>query len=234
MSSYFVTGTDTDAGKTVASAAILSILLNRGVDSVPVKPAQTGCDIKDGELDAPDLDFTIKITGVKIESDDKDLLSPYRYQPACSPHLAAEMLGEEIELDKIINSVEKLKKKHDSVIVEGAGGIMVPINNNEMMIDLMSKLNLPVILTARPGLGTINHTLLSLSVLRSRNINIAGVIICATEPLKGDFIEEDNIKSIEKYGNIKVLGTIPYIENLDELSAHKFFEIVNQSITLPK
>lgn len=233
MKGYFITGTDTDAGKTVASAAILSLLINRGIDAVPVKPAQTGCENVGEKLNAPDLDFTLKITGLKIEEPEKELLCPNKYKPACSPHLAAEMANEKIILQDIVSSIKKLSEIHEQVVVEGAGGIMVPLNDNEMMIDLMCLLELPVILVARPGLGTINHTLLSLQALRNRNIEVAGVLFCATKPLNDDFIEKDNIKSVEKFGDVRVLGTLPYIKNIQDISQKSFLEIANTYITIP-
>lgn len=233
MKGYFVTGTDTDAGKTVASAAILSLLLNNGIDAVPVKPAQTGCESMNGKLNAPDLDFTLKITGLNIDESEKELLCPNKFEPACSPHLAAELANKKINLNDMVTSIKNVSEKHEQVIVEGAGGIMVPLNDNELMIDLMCQLNLPVVLVARPGLGTINHTLLSLKALRERNLEVAGVLLCATKPLKEDFIEKDNIKSIEKFGDVKILGTLPYIENVDNINAKDFLEIVENCITLP-
>lgn len=234
MKGFFITGTDTDAGKTVASAAIISLLLNSGIDVVPVKPAQTGCELTDGKLSAPDLDFTLKITGLEVDPEIKDTLSPYKFKPACSPHLAANLACENIKISEIVKTIEDISINHECVVIEGAGGIMVPLNNSEMMIDLMCKLGLPVILTARPGLGTINHTLLSLKALRDKGLKVAGVIFCATKPLKGDFIEEDNVKSIEKFGNVKVLGTIPFIENIDNISSDRFLDIVIKKISLPE
>lgn len=231
MKGYFVTGTDTDAGKTVASAAVLSILLSNGIDAVPVKPAQTGCEYIGEKLNAPDLDFTLKVTGLKIEESEKELLCPNKYEPACSPHLAAEMADEKIVLQDIVSSIKKLSLKHEQIVVEGAGGIMVPLNENEMMIDLMCQLNLPVILVARPGLGTINHTLLSIEALRNRKLEVAGVLFCATKPLKGDFIEKDNIKTIEKFGDVKIFGTIPFIENIQDILPQNFFSFVKGCIS---
>lgn len=233
MKGFFITGTDTDAGKTVASAAILALLLNLEKDAVPVKPAQTGCELINGKLNAPDLDFTLKITGLEIEESERENLCPNKYEPACSPHLAAEMANDYIDLNELVLSIKKVSEKHELIIVEGAGGIMVPLNDKELTLDLMCQLNLPVILTARPGLGTINHTLLSLKALKDRGLEVAGVIFCATKPLKGDVIEKDNVKIIEKFGNVKILGTIPYIANLEDLHPEEFFNAIKECVVLP-
>lgn len=234
MSSFFITGTDTDAGKTIAAAAITVQLKASGKKVVPVKPVQTGCLIKNGEVTVPDLDFTFRVSGIKREMEDENYICSYRYIPACSPHLAATMAKDKIEISEILKSIKFLKKKYDSVIVEGAGGILVPLNNSQMMVDLMCDLSFPVILAARPGLGTINHTLLSINALRSEGLNVVGVIFCATHPLKGDFIEKDNIQTIKKLGNVEILGTIPFVENIEKITSEEFLALSKRAISLPK
>lgn len=205
--SVFITGTDTDVGKTALTGLLLAALLEQGADAVPMKPVQTGCE--DGQV--PDLDFYERVTGRRFGN--HALHAPYLYEPACSPHLAAEMAGRPIDLGRIVDSYEKLQASHETVLVEGAGGIMVPLNESEMMLDLMKALNLPVLLAARPGLGTINHTLLSLEVLRQSGLDVLGVVIVESFAGAHDFIEADNRAAIEKYGEIPVLATIPYVEN---------------------
>ncbi len=208
--SIFITGTDTDVGKTVVTSLLLAAMRANGVDAVPMKPVQTGCEF--GVV--PDFAFYEKISQTHFE--DQDLQVPYKYEPACSPHLAAKLAGEQIELNKIEDAFKKLSSKHQQVLVEGAGGIMVPLNENELMLDLMKKLNLPVLLVARPSLGTINHTLLSVAALRSAGLKILGVIVVDSYKISGDLIESDNLKSISEYGEIPVLAHIPYIENIGD------------------
>jgi dethiobiotin synthetase len=197
MQSLFVSGTDTGAGKTVAVAALLSVLLDNKVDAVPMKPIQTGCELHDGVWSVPDLEFVKEACGLSFSSEDQELSCPYKFEPACSPHLAAEKARTTISLDKIIESFATLQSRHDMVVAEGAGGIMVPIDKDTMMLDLMKALNLPVVLATRPGLGTINHTLLSINELRRAGLSIAGIIFCETKPPARDFIEIDNRKTIE-------------------------------------
>ncbi len=225
MNGLFITGTDTNIGKTALSALLLAELRRRNIDAAPMKPAQTGCKKKDEErnlkpefpvspLSVPDLDYSLSMAGMSVSEEDYALMAPYCFEPACSPHLAAERAGVEIELPSIGNAVKKLAKKHDVLIVEGAGGILVPLNRRELMLDLMKALNFPVLLAARPGLGTINHTLLSIHALRAAGLDIAGVVFVESEKTDSGFIEKDNHQTIEQFGNVPVLGKIPYCPQL--------------------
>ena len=147
---------------------------------------------------------------MNVSEADSDLISPYRFEPACSPHLAAELAGTEININRIVSALQELTTEYETVLVEGAGGVMVPLNRNELMLDLMRAINFPVVLVARPGLGTINHTLLSIRALREAGLDIAGVIFVASQEREPGFIEEDNAVTIEQFGNVPMLGTIPF------------------------
>lgn len=232
MKGLFVTGTDTDIGKTALSALLLAELRKRGTHAGPMKPAQTGCVKKGFRPEAldlgldeqphsprpkvqslppvPDLDYSLSMAAMEVDSETYANMAPYTFEPACSPHLAAERAGTEIDIAEIIISARTLSKSYDFIIAEGAGGIVVPLNRRETMLDLMHALKLPVIIAARPGLGTINHTLLSIRTLRSDGLDIAGVVFVTTQPDEPSFIEEDNAATIEQFGKVPVLGTIPH------------------------
>ncbi len=231
MNGFFITGTDTDIGKTALSALLLAELRRRKINAAPMKPAQTGCVLKCetgnvkpektsefqvSPLSVPDLDYSLSMAGMSVSEEDYALMAPYRFEPACSPHLAAERAGVEIELPTLGNAVKALAKKYDFLIVEGAGGILVPLNRRELMLDLMKALNFPILLAARPGLGTINHTLLSIHTLRSAGLDIAGIVFVESEKTDSGFIEEDNHKTIEQFGEIPILGKIPFCPLLGE------------------
>ncbi len=205
MNGLFITGTDTDIGKTALSALLLAELRRRKINAAPMKPAQTGCN---GNV--PDLDYSLSMAGMAVEPETYKAMAPYTFEPACSPHLAAEMAGVEIDLAEIVIAARSLTKTYEFIIAEGAGGIKVPLNPHELMLDLMQALKLPIILAARPGLGTINHPLLSIQALRAERLDIAGVVFVATTPDESSFIEKDNITTIELFGKVPVLGTLPY------------------------
>ena len=141
-------------------------------------------------------------------------MCPYRYAPACSPHLAARMAGDEIQIDEILAAAGKLAASGAALIVEGAGGVFVPLSRRQSMIDLMTRLALPVVLVARGTLGTINHTLLSLQALRAAELNVLGVVLCDCRPTDRDFVREDNPRAIAEHGAVEILGEIPYLPDL--------------------
>lgn len=233
---YFITGTDTDAGKTVVTAALLSKFLSAGIDAVPMKPVQTGCPRDDnGYWGNLDLDLCFKLTGFDPHPEELQLMGPYKFGPACSPHLAARLAGVKIDLQNICKAAEQLAARHQTILIEGAGGVLVPINEQETMLDLMRKLELPVIVATRPGLGTINHTLLTLNELRRGGLDIEGVVFCETCPTEWGTIERDNWGTIERLGETKILGCIPYLPTLaGGVWEPRFFpDVVEENIALP-
>lgn len=207
----FITGTDTGVGKTVVSAALVSLLRMRGVDAVPMKPVQTGCRRQAGQWRAPDLEFCLRMAGLTASRAHRRQMAPYCFKPACSPHLAAAIQRRRIEITPVVDAFHALQRRHSFVIAEGAGGILAPLNERETMLDLMAALVIPVVLVARPGLGTINHTLLSLRELRRARLTVAGVIFNQTQKKRGGLVERDNIAVIERQGQVRVLGRLPFI-----------------------
>jgi dethiobiotin synthetase len=190
-SRFFVTGTDTGVGKTVASA-----LLCAALDAIYWKPIQTG------SREGTDRATVMRLARM---SRDRTLPEAYCFRPPVSPHLAARMAGARIDLAKV--NLPRLQR-HENLIVEGAGGVYVPINHRQLMTDLMRRLKLPVVLVARSSLGTINHTTLSIAALRAARIDIQGVIMVGKPNI-------ENRKAIEHYGKIAVVGTIPLRPRLD-------------------
>lgn len=214
----FVTGTDTGVGKTLVTAGIVRWLRNQGVDAVPMKPVQTGGKRYGDELTAPDLEFVLSAANLQPDGDEMKLMSPYVYEPACSPHLAGRMAERYVEPSVVKDCADRLLGEHHAVVVEGAGGIMAPINESATMLDLMKLLGFPVVLVSRFGLGTINHTLLSVKALRSAELDLVGVVFNQTEqpPTESRFIEEDNPEAIARFGNVPVLGKIMYFDTASE------------------
>jgi dethiobiotin synthase len=184
----FLTGTDTDMGKTVVSAWLV-----RGLDLDYWKPVQSGLE---GETDT---DAVRRLSGLPAE---RFHASAYETRTPVSPHLSARLDGVQIRMEAFA-----LPESSRPVLVEGAGGLLVPLNDDALMIDLIARLGLPVVLVARSGLGTINHTLLSIEALRARNLALLGVVM--NGPLN-----EANREAIESYGTVSVLGQLPVIDDL--------------------
>ena len=211
MSNFFITGTDTDVGKTLVTALILHSLQQRGYHAAPYKPVQSGGIIQNGKLIAPDIDFYEKVTGKNYEN-----AYTYLMEPAYSPHYAARLEKMEIKRENIISHYHSLVEKSEIVLVEGAGGMAVPIiDESYCVVDLMVELNLPIIIVARSSLGTINHTTLTVEYAKSKGLKIAGIIMNGFATPITD-AEKNNIDSIEKLTGVQVIGTIPIVENLEE------------------
>lgn len=214
MNGFVVTGTDTDVGKTHVTASLCLWLRAQGVAIAPMKPVQTGSTPRPGGgFIAPDLQFTLDRLGLAPEAEDRALMQPFCYGPACSPHLAVGPGEAEPTVGGIAAAARRLGERFPAVAVEGAGGLMVPLNPRETMLDLFAALGLPVVLVARVGLGTINHALLSLLALKARGLAVAGVVLNETRPQSPDdaFIRADNPASIAWFGGAPVLGTLPFL-----------------------
>ncbi len=193
----FVTGTDTGVGKTVASAALLYRLRALGIAARYWKPIQTGIESDD------DTATVARLSGCGAAG---TLDAGVRLPRPLSPHLAARLAGTSIALDDVLGHGGSALMR-DYWVVEGAGGVLVPVNDRELMVDVMRALALQVVVVARTGLGTINHTLLTLESLRARALTVAGVVMV------GDPSGE-NRDAIEHYGRTSVLGTIPMLSPL--------------------
>jgi dethiobiotin synthetase len=207
---FFITGTDTGVGKTFVAAGVLAGLRRLGVDAVPMKPVQTGCIRRAGILCAPDLEFCLAAADLVPSASERALMAPYLFQPACSPHLAAARAGVRISLPRIVRAARTLATRHACLVAEGAGGVLVPLDGRLTQLDLMRKLGLPVVLVARPGLGTINHTLLSLRALREAGLTVRGVVFNPTAPGRPGIIESDNAVTVARLGGVTVLASLPY------------------------
>ena len=213
--SLFITGTDTGVGKTVLAASLLAAARGAGVRAAPMKPIQTGCTPDGADLRAPDLDFCLRASGMRIRETVYRDMAPHCYEPACSPHLAAREAGQDIELEPILAAFRRLSADHDCILVEGAGGVLVPISDSLTMLDLMQAFDLPVVLAARTGLGTLNHTLLSLHALRHAAVRVAGVVLVESAATNWGDIETDNRRTLEARGEAPVLGVLPYVEGIE-------------------
>ena len=212
----FITGTDTEVGKTIVTAGLLRQLRSAGVNAATMKPVQTGAEVSsDGKLTAPDLMVHHKAAEFVATPDETVLMAPYLYEPACSPHLAGRMAGRYPDIGHITDCARQLEARYEVLLVEGAGGVYAPLTESETMLDLMKALGYPVLLVAHRGLGTINHTLLSIEALRTSGLNVLGVVFNEIQNVQPDFIKQDNPKAIQSIGEVAILGNIDYLTELD-------------------
>lgn len=223
----YIIGTDTDVGKTVVSAGLMHIVLSKGYNACYFKPISSGgtetgkasfIEMKEATakgIDAKgfcsyDVSFVKSVSGF-VESD--DTINPFRYKTAVSPHLASEIEGFSVDKSIILDRYSQLAEKYEYVLVEGCGGIAVPLSKEGyMQYQLIKELGVGCILVSRTTIGTINHTLLTLSFAQSNGIPIHGIIF---NGFCGSLVEQDNIDSIRKMSSVPVIGIIPFIEGVD-------------------
>jgi dethiobiotin synthetase len=194
----FVTGTDTGVGKTVLAAAIVASLRSRGVAVRACKPVITGLEERPDPDWPPDHELLAGVTG--SSSDEVALV---RYGPPVSPHLAAELAGHSVALDQLCDAVRAVGRDADAIVVEGVGGLLVPITDAYDVRALAKALGLPLVIAARPGLGTLNHTLLTIESARSHGLEPAGVVLTPW-PEDPSPIERSNLATIERLGGVRV------------------------------
>jgi dethiobiotin synthetase len=195
----FVTGTDTGVGKSVVSAAICAGLAAGGMRVAAFKPVVTGLDDPPGDW-PPDHELLAGVTG-----QDPALVSPWQFGPPASPHLAAEDAGTVLEPTELLAAARRAGAWADALVCEGVGGLMVPITRGYLVRDLAVDMRMPVIVAARPGLGTINHTLLTLEAARAAGLQPLAVVMTPW-PDAPSAVESSNRETVEQLGGVPVAG----------------------------
>jgi dethiobiotin synthetase len=194
---FFVTGTGTGVGKTVVAAVLARDLRQQGLSVAVFKPAVTGLE-EPGEPD-----HALLRRAAESEQDD-DEIAPYRYGPPASPHLAAAQTGGEIEPERLRRSAQEAAAGAERVVCEGVGGLLVPLARPYLVRDLAVDLGLPLVIAAPPGLGTINHTLLTIEAARAAGLSVAAAVLTPWPTAPGA-IEGSNRETIESLGEVSVL-----------------------------
>lgn len=212
MKGFFVTGTDTGVGKTIVSALVINVLRMQGLKTCAMKPFETGA-LREGEVLIPSDGMFLKDAAQMEEP--INYITPLCLEKPLAPMIAAEIERVEIDITSVWKSYEYLKKRYEAIVVEGTGGIMVPIKRDYLVVDLIKDFGLPVLVVSRPGLGTINHTMLTLNELFRRNIPVRGIIFNYTAPPEGSLAEETNPSIISRLTDVPVIGTVPYLKSFD-------------------
>lgn len=194
----FVTGTDTGVGKTVVAAAIAAALRARGEKVAAFKPVVTGTDEPSDPSWPADHELLAAAAG--MEPND---VAPLRFGPPVSPHLAAALAGREIAPAELLAALAACAASSDAVVVEGVGGLLVPLAPNYLVRDFARDVALPLVIAARPGLGTISHTLLTIEAARAAGLAVIGVVVTPW-PEQPSEMEADNVATIERLGGVEV------------------------------
>lgn len=209
MKAIFITGTDTGIGKTTISASLAAFLsLKKELNVGVMKPFESGLSKTDGDGPTCDARFLKEASGT---SDVLDEISPYTFEAALAPESAAKLENVVIDIDMVNRIFQRLLERHDVLVVEGAGGVLVPIDTGFFFCDLIKAWDVSVIIVSKLGLGTINHTLLTNVFLQSMGISVLGVILNDTEGVD-DIAAKTNPEMLRQYLNVPILGIFPHLE----------------------
>lgn len=202
---FFITGTDTDVGKTYVACKLIKDYVAQGYKVVGMKPVAAGGELVDGKCLNDDV---LKLEAASNVKAPRELVNSYSFKEAIAPHIAAEIAGVEIKIEVIQQAFRRLADMADIVIVEGAGGFLVPLNSKESMADLAVALNIPIILVVGMKLGCINHSLLTAEAIKSRQLNLHGWVANKIAP-DMPFCDE-NIATISQKLHMNCMQNYPY------------------------
>lgn len=199
LKGIFITGTGTEIGKTVVAGGLAAAMNTDGVHVGVMKPISAG-----GVADAQFLKHAAQV------DDPLTLVNPIQLEHPLAPSVAAKLENSAIDISTVISAYNHLKEKYDFLIVEGVGGIAVPITDEMLVVQLIQKLNLPVLIVAHAGLGTINHTILTVAFAKQHNLKIIGIVLNQPQPNTIGLAEQTNPSEIERITQIPVIGILPY------------------------
>ncbi|GIM46876.1 ATP-dependent dethiobiotin synthetase BioD [Collibacillus ludicampi] len=225
MNGFFVTATDTEVGKTLVTGGLAGALRKKGLDIGVYKPVQSGHLTHQPEGDAARLK---RLSGV---DDPLEEICPYSFSEPVAPRLAIQRSQKQVRSHDVIAGYERLKRKHRYLLVEGAGGIAVPYVEDALVVDIAKTLALPLLVVARPDLGTVNHTVLTIEYARSRGLQVAGVILSGCgrrQPIS--LSESHNPGMIEELANVRVLGKVPWLGDRPDES--RIVEAIEEHVDL--
>ena len=204
----FITGTDTGVGKTIVTAGLACALRKRTVQVGVLKSVATG------GVPGPDAEF---ISTILQGTQTPEQIAPFAFEPPLAPYSIIRREAGELDVASLIQHIREQEKKYDVLLLEGIGGVLVPLIKQYTVLDLISELGYTVLVVARPVLGTLNHTLLTLDALRVRNIPVTGFVTNASQYGEDDLSVKDNAEIIYEMSGVKCLGQMPYIDDKDHI-----------------
>ena len=213
LQKIFITGTGTDVGKTLVTAGLAALAVDAGTRVGVVKPIQTGTSAFPSDVS------TIKTLVPDAIDIPEEKSSAYAFNLPASPHLAASEEGTKVSMDVLLDFTERVAAEYEPelLLIEGAGGVMVPLNEEETFLDFMKLLGAPVVVVALAGLGTLNHTLLTLRILRQEAVDVAGLILNRF-PKNPGIVEIDNVGTLQRFSQTPVLAKIKEFDYPESIS----------------
>ena len=230
MIGLFVTATDTDIGKTIISGAILAAIKNRGINIGALKPLASGCiSNNDGVLEAEDATFLMR--ALDFPESKRIEVNMLALEPALTPAVAAKVSGITINMATVMEHCYKVADSYEAVVVEGVGGITAPLVEDYLLADMIVAMNLPTILVATAGLGSINQVVLTAEYAKQRKINLVGIIINKYDENKAGILEESNLEYMTRLTGLPILGKFPMLKNL-EITSPQLGKIAEEYINI--
>ena len=215
---FFVTGTDTGVGKTIIALALIRALEMFGFRTGAMKPVESGCG-REGEVLIPFDGMALK-QGAHMD-EPITLITPCCFESPLAPYPASEIEIKKVSIPALKSAFSRLSRTYEAMVVEGVGGLLVPIKKNYAIIDLAADLGLPLVVVAKPGLGTINHTLLTVNYALCKGLRVAGVIINYSMPPENSLAEKTNAQLLERICPVPVIAIFPHLQNINEETVEK-------------
>jgi len=217
MNSLFITGTDTDVGKTYVTAGLAVTLRKMGIDVGIMKPFAAGTPQKKG-FKSEDVKILSRASQV---SDPEYLMNPQFFKMAASPYTASKSLKVKVRVNSVLSSFKKLSKLHDMLLVEGMGGIMTPILKDYYITNLIKEMKIPTVIVTRSKIGTVNHTIMTVKMCEKYKIPIKGIII---NNFDDGYPVKDLTRDLQNLTGVPVLGSIPFIKDMSDASLNRIFK----------
>lgn len=214
MKGFFVTGTDTDVGKTIISSGLAAVLKEKKIDVGVFKPLLSGIA---RENPASDTSLLKQLSQTSLSYEE---ITPFEFKEPLAPYVAGKLEGKNVGIEDVLSHWEKIREKHEFFIVEGAGGISVPLGERFLVSDLIKALHLPIVIVARPNLGTFNHIFLTVQYAKSLGLSIAGIVINGINDDPG-LAEKTNPDLIEQLCGVPILGITPKLKEVTEENIKK-------------
>jgi len=234
---FFITGTDTGVGKTVIAAALIKAVHMLGLRACGMKPIETGClkqgfEVQSSTFNVQRSEFEdqneslIPADGMFLRTiagteESIDLITPVRFENPLAPLPASEIEGMPVDIEKIREAFSFLSRNYDAVVVEGIGGLLVPIGGDYFVLDLARDFGLPLIVVSKPGLGTINHTMLTVNCALKEGLIVAGIIVNYSHTPEGNIAENTNPEVIKRISPAPLIGVFPYLPDLESATIEK-------------
>ncbi len=210
---FFITGTDTGVGKTVVTGAVIKAIQSFGVRVGAMKPIESGCG-KEGSVLIPYDGTFLKQAAQMIEPITQ--VTPFCFENPLSPLAASEIEGRQVSIEDLKKAYYRLYREYEAIVVEGVGGLMVPVRKDYFVVDLARDLSLPLLIVIRPGLGTINHTMLTVTYALEAGLEVAGIIINYSHPPEYSMAEKTNPGILKEICPVPIIGTFPYLKEMGE------------------